>query len=405
MPFNFVARHLFWNLVVTGATIFLGVEVPLRLALKVEIPGDASIYWMATAVLVIDVLLRGRSAERKLTSWLLVDLISAIPFRILPGGSVLDLFRIVKLIRVNQWIHDWQQNFLKNAVILQVSIFVFRLLFLAHLLACGWLGLGGIERQPDTLTYYVHSVYWCITTLTTVGYGDIVPATNLQMCYAMFVMLSGVGIYGFVIGNIANLLANLDAPKRHYLEAMERLGVFLNYRQIPPPLQRRLRNYYTYRWKNQMGYDEASVLDDLPYGLRTEVAVYLRRNLIEGAPLFKDASQELVRELALQLIPLVFTPGDYIFQHSRAGRHMYFIGRGRVEILDPGTDAVLAELGAGAFFGEMALLFTQPRTASVRAIDYCDLYSLDKESFDGILARYPEFATHIRDEANRRNAR
>ena len=42
-------------------------------------------------------------------------------------------------------------------------------------------------------------------TLATVGYGDIVPKTNPQTMYTMVVMLLGVGVYGYVIGNVTNL--------------------------------------------------------------------------------------------------------------------------------------------------------------------------------------------------------
>jgi voltage-gated potassium channel len=111
---------------------------------------------------------------------------------------------------------------------------------------------------------------------------------------------------------------------------------------------------------------------------------------------------KLVRELALELRPVVFTPGDYIFRAGQFGRHMYFISRGRVDIIAADGRTLLNTISAGDFFGEIALLFSQPRTASVRAVDYCDLYTLDKDTFDRVLSRYPDFAAHIRDMAYQR---
>jgi voltage-gated potassium channel len=184
---------------------------------------------------------------------------------------------------------------------------------------------------------------------------------------------------------------------------MERLGAFMRYRNIPPVLQRRLRDYYAYLWENRLGYDESNALADLPDSLRTEVALFLRRDFIEHAPLFRGASHELVREMALQLRPVVFTPGDFIFRAGQYGRHMYFISRGMVEIIAPDGEIVMTTLKDGEFFGELALLFSQPRTASARAVDYCDLYTLDKDTFDHALARYPEFAAHIQEEVHRRS--
>ena len=113
--------------------------------------------------------------------------------------------------------------------------------------------------------------------------------------------------------------------------------------------------------------------------------------------------RELVREIALELRPVVYTPGDYVFRAGQYGRNMYFISRGTVEIIAADGKTVVNTLHAGNFFGELALLFSQPRTASVRAVDYCDLYTLDKETFDHVLARYPGFAAHIKQEADKRH--
>ena len=81
---------------------------------------------------------------------------------------------------------------------------------------------------------------------------------------------------------------------------------------------------------------------------------------------------------------------------------MYFINRGTLQVMSSDGEEVHATLTAGDFFGEMALLFDTPRTASVRATDYCDLYTLNKAAFDRVRAGYPDVAAHIRTVAERR---
>lgn len=410
--------HRLWEVLIAVSMIFLAIETPAHLVLEYNLPGGAIAYWLSTLVLCADVIVQSKRPGQRWgrtlpgspqqtvgmrTWWFVVDLMGAMPFRVLPGGALLELLRLVKLARVVHLVHRCRQHAFQNTAMLRLVFFGFWLLLTAHWLACGWLALGGIQSQADQFTQYLRSLYWCITTLATVGYGDIVPKTNPQTMYAMMVMLLGVGVYGYVVGNVATLLTNLDMAKRHYTESMERLGAFLRYRNVPLDLQRRLRDYYAYLWDNRMGYDEVAVMADLPHGLRTEVALYLRRDFIERAPLFQNAAHELVRELALQLRPVVFTPGDYVFRAGHYGRHMYFIGRGQVEIIAADGHTVVNTLKEGDFFGELALLFSQPRTASVRARDYCDLYSLDKDTFDHAISRYPDFARHINEEAERRS--
>jgi Cyclic nucleotide-binding domain/Ion channel len=331
-----------------------------------------------------------------------VDLLATIPFRLLLGTTPLQLFRLLKLVRVVQFLQHWRRSEIHRAQFLRLGFFVYWLALIAHWLACGWLALRGMTPEVDNGSNYLRALYWCITTLATVGYGDVVPTTNAQMVYAMVVMLIGVGVYGYVIGNVANLLANIDMAKAHYHANMERLSTFLNYRNIPPDLQRRIYTYYTYLWENRLGYDESAVLAELPVSLRTEVSLVLKREFIEKVPFFKGASQELIRDIALALRPVIFTPGDYVCRAGDIGWHMYFVSRGTVEVVAADGRTVLAKLSDGDFFGEIALLFSQPRTASIRALNYCDLYELGKETFEQILAHYPDFAMHVQDEARKR---
>lgn len=414
--------HRIWDLVLVGTVTFDAVELPTRMVL--DYPLYASLQTLDQVIpliLCLDIVMRwwrpasltGQagtplSRPRLLTQWLwfLVDLIATVPYGVLLTRSLWLLLPLVKLARIAQVMRHWRHHEMQNANLLRLAFFVYWLLLTSHWLACGWLALGGIAAQDaapsDMPSQYIRALYWCITTLATVGYGDVIPKTNAQTVYAMVVMLLGVGVYGYVIGNVTSLLANIDLAKSHYLETMERLGAFMRYRNIPPVLQRRLRDYYAYLWANRMGYDEANVLAELPDSLRTEVALFLRRDFIEHAPLFRGASHELVREIALELRPVVFTPGDYLVRAGEYGRHMYFLSRGTVEIIAPDGKTLINTLRDGDFFGEVALLFSQPRTASVRAVDYCDLYTLDKATFDRILARHPSFASQIREEATRR---
>lgn len=63
---------------------------------------------------------------------------------------------------------------------------------------------------------------------------------------------------------------------------------------------------------------------------------------------------------------------------------------------------VLATLGSGSFYGEMALLMKSPRSATARTVDYCDLYMLNRELFERLLARFPNFEKHVKEIAVQR---
>ena len=126
-----------------------------------------------------------------------------------------------------------------------------------------------------------------------------------------------------------------------------------------------------------------------------EVSLFLKRDIIQKVPFLKGAGEDLIREIALVMHPVVYTPGDLVFRAGEPGADMYFIARGHCEVVGPDGRSVVATLREGDFFGEIALLEHRERSASIRAVTYCDLYRLDKESFERVIARFPEFAAHL----------
>jgi CRP-like cAMP-binding protein len=79
---------------------------------------------------------------------------------------------------------------------------------------------------------------------------------------------------------------------------------------------------------------------------------------------------------------------------------MYFVARGEVEAVD--EDRFLGRLGPGDFFGELSLLLSAPRAASVHAKTQCDLYVLEKPDFLRVLRDHPTFATSILEASRER---
>ena len=215
-------------------------------------------------------------------------------------------------------------------------------------------------------------------------------------------MLLGVGLYAFLIGNIASLISNLDPLRVAHLEQRERLDAFVRYRSLPVALRRRIQTYHDYLWEQRLVVDEDAVLAELPPSLRQDVALHLRRDLVEDVPLFHGASDAFLREIALQMTSFVALPGDEIVRAGQPGREMYVLARGTVEVVDA-TGRTLRQLPDGDFFGEVALVQDGARTATVRAVTVADLYVLDRAMYDRVATAYPEVAAALADAARQRS--
>ena len=256
--------------------------------------------------------------------------------------------------------------------------------------------------ETATSSDYINALYWTVATLTTVGYGDITPETDSERVYAVVTMVLGYSLIGYLIGSIAGIITKKNPSQEKYQHNLEQLANAVRHAQLPLNLQQRLHAYYIYQLQRGVGYDESSFVQDLPPGLRAEVSLCFRQEAIESISLFQNAPDEFILEVAQHLSERIVPAGDYIFKAGDMGQEVYFIARGMVGIYHSSTNKQLALLNEGDFFGEIALFENIPRTASVRAETYCDLYTLHKRTFDRIFEKFPDVRDQIQKKAEKR---
>jgi voltage-gated potassium channel len=403
-----------FQLVVAATAVAVAVLVPLQVAF----PGSG--VWRGfrmdmavTVIFAIDVAVNLFHARRApgphqeprsplaIAWWTLVDVAAALPLDLLFASPLALLPRMAKVLRLGQWMRSWHIRFVKRVELVKLAMFAFWLLLIAHWLACAWSSITP-TYEGDGPTRYLASYYWVVETLATVGYGETTPVTNVQRIFAIGVMLTGVAVYGYVIGNVAGMLARRDPAKTQYFESIDRLNTFNKHRDLPPELRTRIVDYYGYVWRRRLGFDESSFLGTLPPGLRREVEMHLKRDLLSRIPLFRGLSEDFLEEVALALKPDVYVPGEDVFRQGHPGERMYFVISGRLRVIRD-EHSELGTLRDGDFFGEVALFTNQPRNATVRAEGYCDLYALDRQAFTRLLERYPEVGDQLRQVAQTRH--
>jgi CRP/FNR family transcriptional regulator/CRP/FNR family cyclic AMP-dependent transcriptional regulator len=119
---------------------------------------------------------------------------------------------------------------------------------------------------------------------------------------------------------------------------------------------------------------------------------------LQGVPFFANLGEDHAGELAKSLVPRRFGLGQVIFHLGDPGGLLYLISRGKVKIshtTPEGQDVVLAILGPGDFFGELALIDDSPRSATAVALETTETWTLHREEFIHYLADNPDFALHV----------
>ncbi len=127
----------------------------------------------------------------------------------------------------------------------------------------------------------------------------------------------------------------------------------------------------------------------------------INREVLQTVPLFQDCDPIFLHNLAMTLRPVVHDPADIIIRKGDVGGEMYFLCRGEVEVLDE-AGKITNKMGEGDYFGELSLLFSRPRAATIRAGSPCDLFVLTRDDFDRILQDHPHFAETLRHAAQTR---
>jgi glucose-6-phosphate 1-dehydrogenase len=123
--------------------------------------------------------------------------------------------------------------------------------------------------------------------------------------------------------------------------------------------------------------------------------------VLERCELFKGSDQMFLRAVVMALRPTVVGPGELIIRKGDVAQEMYLVNRGEVEVFDA-AGHVLSRIKDGGFFGEIGLLHSQPRTATVRAKTQCDMFVLQRRDFKRILREQPQFAQAVQRVAKER---
>ncbi|MFT2007769.1 ion transporter [Pontibacter sp. 13R65] len=177
--------------------------------------------WFFTIIFTIEYILRIYSSPRPIkyifSGFGIVDFLSIVPtylsFFVLGSQyfavvRVLRLLRAARIFKLTRFINEGQiLTQALRASLTKITVFLGAVLTMVVVIGSIMYIVEGAERGFTSIPV---SIYWAIVTLTTVGYGDIAPATPLGQILASFVMIMGYGIIAVPTGIVSVELANIE---------------------------------------------------------------------------------------------------------------------------------------------------------------------------------------------------
>ena len=259
---------------------------------------------------------------------MLVDLFAFAPFYIaalIVGGIDLRVLRVFRLLRFMKLVRYSPAMLTLRRALYEER----RALVGAFILMIGTAVFSGAIMhaiEPSNFQSIPEGMWWALATLTTIGYGDAVPHTPAGKIFGAMIMVLGLGLFALPIGIVATAFVN-EIHRRDFVVT----------------------------W-----------------------------GMVARVPLFSTLNAASIAEVMKIMRTRMLTPGTVLAARGDEAEGMYFIADGELRIDLPRRQL---QLGAGEFFGEVALLKKVRRIGNVTALTRCHVMIIDAADFESLIRR------------------
>ncbi|CAE7438406.1 KCNH2 [Symbiodinium natans] len=361
--------------------------------------------------------------------------------------KLLKYLRVVKLIQLVEWVKHY-----KFVAVLNLLL---GLIWLVHVLACGWylcaslhddhmetwLAFRLVNQDQDMLLYrppveqWIHAVYFVFTVFTTVGFGDFSVKTLPEVLYVCFTMLIGTVMHSVIIGKVISEVSQ-DTELKTLAQHRQRLVAgFMQHARLRGGVAKSLQNWVRHGLRDvprQHDLDEMQqlIVTDMPLNLARELhgSLFdgeLARNNFLKHPSFPGIPARLPLLLSVVLVPKLYEGAQIVYQKGDPAFHMYLILRGTFAFVaapvrdhhkrrsqrgsrhSDGIQSPYQLFSFHAYFGDLELQseYTLHRPGTVRCELAGETLRLPKGEYTTLCRDFPQYASFWRTYSLRRESR
>ncbi|XP_041005098.1 potassium channel AKT1-like [Juglans microcarpa x Juglans regia] len=344
-------------------------------------------------------------------SWLAFDVISTIPSELAQkiahspfrSNGLFNMLRLWRLRRVSALFSRLEKDRNYNYFWVRCAKLICVTLFAVHCAGCfyyylaahyhdpkrTWIGASMNNFLEQSLWIrYVTTMYWSITTLTTVGYGDLHPVNTREMTFDIFYMLFNLGLTAYLIGNMTNLVVHGTSRTRKFRDTIQSASSFAQRNQLPVRLQDQMLSHLCLKFRTDSeGLQQQETLDSLPKAIRSSISHYLFYSLVDKVYLFQGVSNDLLFQLVSEMKAEYFPPKEDVILQNEAPTDFYILVNGAVDLLvqKNGVEQVVGEAKTGDVCGEIGVLCYRPQLFTVRTKRLSQLLRVNRTTFLNIV--------------------
>eukprot|EP01043_Picozoa_sp_COSAG02_P026055 COSAG02_NODE_1489_length_12365_cov_22.798793_8_plen_652_part_00 len=236
---------------------------------------------------------------------------------------------------------------------------------------------------------YTASIYYALVTMTTIGYGDILPANNDERIFCTVTMLVGASIFAYAITNMCTVVHNLNPSSVYNKGRMDELTDVCNFLGVEKLTKKRLMEFFFFKIDASQAchVNESSIILDMSESLRRQIRRFTLRKQLAAVPFLRKhtsqpdnpSSSRFLGAIATQIVSTPYAPGDAIIKQGEDSTAMYMLSKGDVSVIVDGQE--ITKIGDGCLINAKAL-FREGRNAyTVICIDNTDVYELTRQNF------------------------
>ena len=192
---------------------------------------------------------------------------------------LLKMLRLLRVVRTTRILERYQETLLRIYKLVTIGRLLALLVLLSHWMACLYAYVYNFQREDASGVdgkknhMYIAALFWSVQTLTTVGYGNVVPTTVSERIIAIIVMITGGFVFSAIISGV-NMSMDEDSPGNRFAVRMNHVRELLAEHKMPSGLKSRVRSHYKQSVQPQKLVNR-DIINPLPEAIRADVNFYI----------------------------------------------------------------------------------------------------------------------------------
>lgn len=212
-----------------------------------------------------------------------------------------------------------------------------------------------VIESTDLIPKVSYCFWWGLQNLSSLGQSLKTSTYVWEIYFSVFVSLSGLILFAFLLGNMQTYLQSKTARLEELRLKGQEIELWMAFHSLPRRLKKRIWQYQKYKWQETRGVDVESFLHNLPRDIRRETKRHLCSSPLSKVRMFQNMDKRLLDAICDHLKPVLYIEHSFILRKGDPLDEMLFITRGKLLTYTTEGRAGANCLSKGDFYGQELL--------------------------------------------------